>query len=177
MTNTAFFAARRMFACLVVLTGLFAAAAVMAPRPAEAQTCSPSWNGKYQGLIKKLNVPGDLGQYGRCYHWGKWSGSSYKGHSVPNDSYWVYSYPNWYVWQSAGGGRVQNSESGCSPSKNGKYSGLIAKLPIPGDQRQYGACHDYGRWNASSYKGYTVPSGSYWVYSAPHWYVWKNRSR
>lgn len=165
---------RRFFFTLVLLAGLSAVGITLAPRTAEA-ACSPSWNGLYSGLISKLNIPGDRGQYGNCKHYGKWNASNYKGYSVPAGSYWVYSYPHWYVWRTKGGSALQGSEGGCSPSWNGKYSGLIAKLNIPGDKGQYGACKNYGKWNASNYKGHSVPSGSYWVYKAPHWYVWRNR--
>lgn len=178
MTELVLIRTRRVFFFLMLLAGLLAAGAVVTPNTAEA-ACSPSWNGQYSGLLAKLNIPGDRGKYGNCYHWGKWSGSRYKGYNVPNGSYWVYSYPHWYVWQTKGGGAALQGEEGggCSASWNGKYAGLIAKLHIPGDRGQYGACHRYGKWNASNYKGHSVPSGSYWVYKAPHWYVWRNQTR
>jgi hypothetical protein len=64
----------------------------------------------------------------------------------------------------------------CDPSFGGKYSGLLRQLAIPEDSRQYGACHDYGRWAGGSYKGHTnLPPNAFWTYSAPNWYIWARR--
>jgi len=67
------------------------------------------------------------------------------------------------------------AQSRCTPNWSGKYSGYVLKMYVPEDLRQYGRCNDYGRWNGSAYKGRTVPTGSYWVYVYPYWYVWRVR--
>lgn len=60
--------------------------------------CSTSWGGKYGGFMRRIYVPGDVGRYGKCSNYGWWSGLSYKGVRLPRPGFWVYVYPNWYVW-------------------------------------------------------------------------------
>ncbi|MBN1883518.1 MAG: hypothetical protein JW885_15230 [Deltaproteobacteria bacterium] len=68
-----------------------------------APTLSPdavraSVNGKYYNLLTTISVPDDRGGYGDFYEWGYWSGTSYAGYSNIPAGYWVYVYPNWYIW-------------------------------------------------------------------------------
>jgi hypothetical protein len=57
-----------------------------------------SVNGKYYNLLRTIYVPTDRGSYGDFYEWGHWNGSSWKGHKNLPPGYWVYVYPNWYIW-------------------------------------------------------------------------------
>ncbi len=57
-------------------------------------------------------------------------------------------------------------------SCSGKYKTLLRQIEAPDDQPSYGEFKDYGRWEGHEYKTLkNLPSG-YWVYSAPHWYIW-----
>jgi len=56
-------------------------------------------NGKYSELLKRLRIPKDRADYGDFYDWGKWNGSEYKDHSSLPQGYWVYVYPDWYIWK------------------------------------------------------------------------------
>lgn len=70
----------------------------------------------------------------------------------------------------------QSWARGCSGSA-WRYRGLMRRLYIPQDRRQYGFCREWGRWSGRSYRGYTgLPSG-YWVWRAPHWYIYRFRRR
>jgi hypothetical protein len=63
------------------------------------------------------------------------------------------------------------------PSVGGKYTDLITKFECAKDQAQYGSYNDYGKEKAyNQYCGAKAPAG-YWVYVAPHWYVWKNKAQ
>lgn len=62
----------------------------------------PTFGGKYGGMLRRLRLPSDRGQYGNCRDYGSWSGSSYKGHTNLPDGYWVYSYPYWIIWADRG---------------------------------------------------------------------------
>lgn len=59
-------------------------------------------------------------------------------------------------------------------SIGGKYTGLLYTMQVPGDAGQYGAFHDYGRWNETTYAGHRNLPAGYWVYVYPNWYIWKN---
>lgn len=57
-------------------------------------------------------------------------------------------------------------------SCSGKYKTLLRRIEVPDDQPTYGEFKDFGRWNGAEYKVHkNLPSG-YWVYAAPHWYIW-----
>ncbi len=53
---------------------------------------------RYLGLARRINVPQDRGRYGKCREWGYWSGRSYAGYSGLPSGYWIYAYPNWYIY-------------------------------------------------------------------------------
>ncbi len=143
--------------------------------PVPNTVCDPSFGGKYSGLIRQLAIPEDARQYGTCRDYGRWAGTSYKGHSnLPPNAYWTYSAPNWYVWARRGTTAVEPA-SCPDPTFGGKYSEELKRISVPADLRRYGACNDYGPWSSSSYAGYTgLPSG-YWVYSYPDWIIYAKR--
>lgn len=54
----------------------------------------------------------------------------------------------------------------------GKYKSLLRKLNAPGDTEKYGQFNDYGYADTKSYAGSDNLPAGYWVYIAPHWYIW-----
>ena len=58
----------------------------------------------------------------------------------------------------------------------GKYSGLLRKIEVADDEKTYGKFKDYGRYTGTSWKGHKDLPAGYWVYVAPNWYIWKNRT-
>ncbi|MBN2224293.1 MAG: hypothetical protein JW765_06420 [Deltaproteobacteria bacterium] len=57
-----------------------------------------SVNGKYYNLLKVINVPEDKGSYGDFNDYGYYSSTSYAGYDNIPAGYWVYVYPDWYIW-------------------------------------------------------------------------------
>ena len=55
-------------------------------------------DGKYRRLLKKIEVRSDVETYGEFQDYGQWDGTSYSGHSDLPTGYWVWVYPNWYIW-------------------------------------------------------------------------------
>ncbi|MBS0262153.1 MAG: DUF3520 domain-containing protein [Planctomycetes bacterium] len=55
-------------------------------------------DGKYQNLLRILEVPADRGHYGAACDFGRWDGSEYAGQQDLPHGYWVYVYPRWYIW-------------------------------------------------------------------------------
>ncbi len=146
-----------------------------------AQACDPSFRGKYSGLLRRIHVPQDRRQYGSCRDYGRWTGSSYKGHhNLPRSAYWTYSAPYWYIWArrgSVGQPRARRLGACGDPSFRGKYGNLVRRPHIPQDRRQYGSCRDYGRWSGSSYRGHRNLPRGFWVYSYPYWLIYATRQR
>ncbi len=162
-------------AALTLASAAGAAEPTKAPRQL-AQSCDPTFGGKYGVLLRRLRIPSDRGQYGACRDYGSWSGTSYKGHTnLPPGAYWTYSYPYWYVWARRRGSSFSYGACG-DPTFGGKYSGMLRRLRIPGDRGQYGNCRDYGRWSGNSYRGYTNLPNGFWVYSYPYWIIWARRN-
>lgn len=56
-------------------------------------------HGKYTGLLRKFEADGDFLHYGPFRDWGRWTGSVYQGNVDLPTGYWVYVYPNWYIWE------------------------------------------------------------------------------
>jgi len=59
---------------------------------------------------------------------------------------------------------------------NGKYHHLLAVISVPQDEATYTAFADYGQSSTTSWGGYSGLPPAYWVYVAPHWYLWKDQS-
>ena len=59
-----------------------------------------SLDGRFTELLHKIHVPTDFRIYGEFNDHGLWSGSSYGGQQNIKPGYWVYVYPNWYIWQT-----------------------------------------------------------------------------
>ncbi len=59
-----------------------------------------------------------------------------------------------------------------------RYSGLVRRLYVPQDRTRYGTCREWGRWSGGSYAGYrNLPRGTFWVWRAPYWYMYRYRAR
>lgn len=54
----------------------------------------------------------------------------------------------------------------------GKYKSLLRRLNAPEDAERYGQFNDYGYSDTKSYAGSDNLPAGYWVYIAPHWYIW-----
>lgn len=54
----------------------------------------------------------------------------------------------------------------------GKYKSLLRRLNVPEDSERYGQFNDYGFAETKSYGGSDNLPAGYWVYIAPHWYIW-----
>jgi hypothetical protein len=59
----------------------------------------PSVYGKYRVLLRKINVPQDTNAYGQFTDYGMYTGNSWAGFNDLPPGYWVYVYPNWYIWR------------------------------------------------------------------------------
>ena len=57
-----------------------------------------SVEGKYQNLLKKIEVESDVKPYSAFRDWGHSNTKSYAGHKDLPAGYWVYVYPHWYIW-------------------------------------------------------------------------------
>jgi hypothetical protein len=160
-----------MLAVFLPISGPSVAETAKSPQVAQI-TCDPTYGGKYSGLLRKLNIPADLRQYGRCRDYGRWGSSSYRGfNNLPRGAFWTYSFPHWYLW--ARKVTAPHRLGACAdPTFGGKYAGMVRSLRIPGDVRQYGRCRDYGRWSGNSYKGHRNLPNGFWVYSYPYWIIW-----
>jgi hypothetical protein len=55
-------------------------------------------SGKYQELLHRIPVPADAETYGEFYDYGFWDGTEWAGFDGLPKGYWVYVYPNWYIW-------------------------------------------------------------------------------
>ena len=58
-------------------------------------------DGKYRRLLKKIEVRNDVATYGEFQDFGPWDETAYSGHSDLPTGYWVWVYPNWYIWGDA----------------------------------------------------------------------------
>jgi hypothetical protein len=61
-------------------------------------------------------------------------------------------------------------------SVDGKYHLLLAQIKVPQDQKEYGAFRDLGLRDRNTYANFTDLPKGHWVYVAPYWYVWRDRS-
>ena len=54
--------------------------------------------GKYQDLLDKLEMRSDAGRYGAFHDYGWSADRTYAGREGLPAGYWVYVYPDWYIW-------------------------------------------------------------------------------
>lgn len=57
-------------------------------------------------------------------------------------------------------------------SCSGKYKTLLRRIEVADDISLYGDLKDWGRWEGAEYKSHQNLPRGYWVYVAPHWYIW-----
>ena len=55
----------------------------------------------------------------------------------------------------------------------GKYQGLLRVLRVEEDLATYGRFKDYGHWKGGAYRGNAHLPEGYWVWVAPHWFIWE----
>jgi hypothetical protein len=53
---------------------------------------------KYKNILRIVHAPADGDRYGQFHDYGQWNGTSYLGHDNLPQGFWVYAYPNWYVF-------------------------------------------------------------------------------
>lgn len=105
---------RREFIDLILTAEKLAAGQPLAPaqKPEEVSTeegqKTASVKGKYQKLLKTLNVPNDLRIYGAFNDYGYWEGNTYGKHDDLPKAHWVYVYPNWYLWSETAEGKPES---------------------------------------------------------------------
>jgi hypothetical protein len=172
----------------VCLLGMMTAGGALAEAggPQSVQLAQRGWvrgcggRYRYRGLMRRLYIPSDRGRYGHCREWGRWQGRSYKGHHNLPRGYWVWRAPYWYIYARRGVVRAGPGPGpgrfarGCAGSR-WAYRGLMRRLYIPRDRRQYGLCREWGIWTGNSYRGHhNLPRG-YWVWRAPYWYIYRRR--
>jgi hypothetical protein len=129
-------------------------------------------DGKYVNLLFVLNAPEDRDTYGGQYDWGYWQGTARGSYTDLKPGFWVYVYPNWYVWEK----RAEEIGLDARASVQGKYLVLLHVVKAPDDENSYGEFYDYGFSEEYSYAGYDNLTPGYWVYMAPFWYVWAQTS-
>ena len=61
-------------------------------------------------------------------------------------------------------------------SCEGRYRKLLKKLEVPDDEKAYGKFHDYGYYDGDTWADYKDLPPGYWVYVAPHWYIWAEQT-
>jgi hypothetical protein len=64
-----------------------------------------------------------------------------------------------------------------SATVGGTYSHLLRTINVPEDEQRYGKFHHYGYYAEPNYAGYSDLPAGYWVYVAPHWYIWKEHQQ
>ncbi len=55
--------------------------------------------GKYKTLLEIIEVEADYRQYAAFHDFGRYDATDYAGHENLPAGYWVYVYPNWFIWQ------------------------------------------------------------------------------
>jgi hypothetical protein len=88
-------------------------------------------------------------------------------------------------WLLAAGGRPAAAGADVGPdleqllkraTVDGKYRMLLAQFKVEKDREQYGDFCDLGFRDRPSYGGRDGLPKGYWVYAAPYWYVWRDRT-
>ena len=57
-----------------------------------------SCQGKYQTLLRRIEVTEDQSTYGEFKDFGRWEGVEYRNHKSLPHGYWVYVAPHWHIW-------------------------------------------------------------------------------
>lgn len=159
--------------CIIIAFGL-TRTTIVEPQDSRHQSVDimqvdhASVNGKYMNLLHVIEAPEDKAEYGTFCDWGYWYGDEYAQETNLTPGFWVYVYPDWYVWEKLS--VEETADAGASAQ--GKYSMLMHVLFVPEDAHTYGAFYDWGFSEEYSYAGYDNLTPGYWVYAEPNWYVW-----
>lgn len=127
-----------------------------------------SINGKYVNLLHVIEVPEDKNLYNALCDWGYSLCDAYAGSTDLSPGFWVYVYPNWFIWERLAVENKLDPEA----SSYGKYHTLLHVLKVPEDNNIYGSLYDWGFSEEYAYAGYENLTPGYWVYQKPNWYVW-----
>ena len=73
-------------------------------RSDEAAQAQASVGGKYRELIQEVFFPADKARYGDFKDYGWFKETSYRGVKDIPAGYWVYVFPDWFVWGERRGG-------------------------------------------------------------------------
>jgi secreted protein with Ig-like and vWFA domain len=68
------------------------------PLPSTEAYAQASVAGKYDQLLEKVSAPDDFRNYGSFHDYGRWEGTDYLGRTGLPQGYWVYVYPDWFIW-------------------------------------------------------------------------------
>jgi hypothetical protein len=141
--------------------------------PPEVQALNKATaDGKYTNLLAVIHVPADKDSYGEFKDYGSSSVTARGGYQGLPKGYWVYVAPHWYIWEKEGrGGEALPLQKA---SVDGKYTKLLTVIHVPRDEDNYGKVQDYGPSSITEWGGYQGLPKGYWVYVAPHWYIWEN---
>lgn len=132
--------------------------------------------GKYRTLIQRISCADDWENQGDYKDYGYWEGGNLVCGVEPKIGYWVYVYPDWYVWAK----QVQQNNA-LDPkfleqaSGYGKYTNLLQVIPCEADGASQGNYKDYGYWEGGNLVCGVDPAVGYWVYVYPDWYVWADQ--
>jgi hypothetical protein len=58
-----------------------------------------SVHGKYGTLLRRIHCPEDLPAYHQFTDYGMYTGTSWHKYTNLPPGYWVYVYPDWYIWR------------------------------------------------------------------------------
>ena len=61
-------------------------------------------------------------------------------------------------------------------SVDGKYRKLLREIAVPADAQAYGTFNDYGYYDGDTWAGHKNLPPGYWVYVAPNWYIWAEKT-
>lgn len=130
-------------------------------------------NGKYSDLLTVLTVESDRSSYGSFYDAGYKKTTTYKGNTNIPAGYWVYVYPNWFIWSEKAVTWTQEEQR--RASVNGTYSNLLDVIRVDEDEGTYGKFKDFDYSDRKTYKEYTDLTPGYWVYVSPNWFIWGSK--
>jgi hypothetical protein len=161
---------------LAAVAGIGARCVFTATTPTLSDMDHASVGRIYTELLKTIDVPQDVAKYGDLYQgMGYQNRTSYGGYEGLPSGYWVYVKPSWYIWKRKAG-ESSGSLDLWKASVNYKYKTILKTFSAPADKDTYGEFYDWGHHTSTTYgRNRNLPTG-YWVYSYPHWYIWKSKT-
>lgn len=138
----------------------------------EPPTQDVSVNGKYSKLARKLYFPKDAATYGQFCDFGYSPTPVYGQFKDLPKGYWVYAAPFWYIWENKDSHKDDTLQRA---SMNGKYSDLLFRVPSPQSLKDIGKYKDSGYSATRQFGDFNNLPPGYWVYTYPHWYIWRKQ--